>query len=150
MPELAACQSAQVQAVLARQAWARRLRRLFRHGPFHGLFGSALLGLFHEQVASGVQLVGLFNGLAEIVVAACTKLTPSGAPDPVFVAQVRERLAPPCFVHDHVVERAVEDGAGKSGARLRLDAALEAAEDGHVAWLQVGRASWRGQAQYDV
>ena len=28
MPELAACQSAQVQPMLARQAWARRLRRL--------------------------------------------------------------------------------------------------------------------------
>ena len=38
----------------------------------------------------------------------------------------------PCPVHDHVVERAVDDGAGKSGARLRLDAALVAAEDGHV------------------
>ena len=35
------------------------------------------------------------------------------------------------------------DGAGKSGARLRLDAALEPAEDGHVAGLQVRRASWR-------
>ena len=29
-----------------------------------------------------------------------------------------------------------------SGARLRLDATLEAAEDGHVAGLQVRRASW--------
>ena len=34
----------------------------------------------------------------------------------------------------------VEEGAGKSGARLRLDAALEAVEDGHVAWMQVRRA----------
>ena len=44
----------------------------------------------------------------------------------------------------------VEDGAGKSGARLRLDAALEAAEDGHVAGLQERRASWRDEAQHDV
>ena len=44
----------------------------------------------------------------------------------------------------------VEDGAGKSGARLRLDAALEAAEDGHVAGLHVRRASWWDEAQYDV
>ena len=42
------------------------------------------------------------------------------------------------------------DVAGKSGARLRLDAALEAAEDGHVAGLQVRSASWRDEAQYDV
>ena len=39
---------------------------------------------------------------------------------------------------------------GKSGARLRLDAALEAAEDGHVAGLQVRRASWRDEAERDV
>ena len=44
----------------------------------------------------------------------------------------------------------VDDGAGKRGARLRLDAALEAAEDGHVAGLQVRRASWREEAQHDV
>ena len=52
--------------------------------------------------------------------------------------------------HDHVVERAVDDGAGKPGARLRLDAALEAVEDGHVAGLQVRRASWWDEAQHDV
>ena len=33
---------------------------------------------------------------------------------------------------------------------MRLDAALEAAEDGHVAGLQVRRASWREEAQHDV
>ena len=38
---------------------------------------------------------------------------------------------------------------GKSGARLRLDAALETVEDGHVARLQVERASWRDEAQHD-
>ena len=53
-------------------------------------------------------------------------------------------------VHDHVVERAVVDGAGQSGARLRLDAALGAAEDCQVAGLQVARASWRDEAQHDV
>ena len=42
------------------------------------------------------------------------------------------------------------DGAGKSGARLRLDAALEAAKDGHFAGLQVRRDSWKDEAQHDV
>ena len=32
-------------------------------------------------------------------------------------------------------EGAIEDGTGKRGARLRMDAALEASEDGHVAGL---------------
>ena len=63
---------------------------------------------------------------------------------------VGRRLAPPCFVHGRAFERAVDDGAGTSGARLRPDAALEASEDGHVAGLQVGRALWREEAQYDV
>ena len=48
------------------------------------------------------------------------------------------------------VEGATEDGAGKSGARLRLDAALEAAEDCQVAGLQVRRAVRRDKAQCDV
>ena len=39
---------------------------------------------------------------------------------------------------------------GKSSARLRLDAALEAEEDGTLAWLQEGRAVQRDEAQYDV
>ena len=83
-PEMAACQSAPAEVVSL--AWARRFRRL--HGPFHAVFGSGLrLDLFREQVASGVQFVDLFNGLAEIVVAACALLTPSGAPVLVFVAQ---------------------------------------------------------------
>ena len=60
------------------------------------------------------------------------------------------RLSSPCSVHDDVVGRAAEDGAGKSGARLRLDAALEAAEDSHVAGLLVGRAVRRDEAQYVV
>ena len=34
--------------------------------------------------------------------------------------------------------------------RLPLDAALEAAEDGHVAGLKVRRALWREEAQHDV
>ena len=60
------------------------------------------------------------------------------------------RLALPCLVHDHVVERAVEDGPGECGARLRLDAALKAAENGNVAGMQAGRAVRRDEAQYDV
>ena len=42
----------------------------------------------------------------------------------------------------------VDDGPGKSGAPLRLDAALEAAEDGHVAGLQVRSAVRRDEADF--
>ena len=83
---------------------------------------------------------------------------PSSCPRVVLLAQVHgctrcpfgRRLAPPCFVHGQAFEGAIEDGAGKRGARLRLDAALEAAEDGHVAGLQVRRAVRRDEAQHDV
>ena len=54
------------------------------------------------------------------------------------------------FVHGQAFESVVKDGAGKRGARLPLDAALEAAEDGHVAGLKVRRALWREEAQHDV
>ena len=48
----------------------------------HRIFGSGLwFDLFREQVASGVQLVGLCNSPAEIVVAACAQLTPPTARD---------------------------------------------------------------------
>ena len=78
---------------------------------------------------------------AEIVVAVCAQATPTSRPHLVFVAELRDcgscpfcrRLTPPCLVQCQAVEGAIEDSAGKSGARLRLDAALEAAEDGHVA-----------------
>ena len=101
---------------------------------------------------------GFRHSIAEIAVAVGTQATPTSRPTPGFVAEVRDcasrpfgrRLAPPCFVHGQAFEGGVEDGAGKSGARLRLDAALEAAEDGHVAWLQVRRASWWEEAQHDV
>ena len=71
-----------------------------------------------------------------------------GCPRLVLVGEVRDcarcpfgrRLSSPCLVHHDAVERAIEDGAGKSGARLRLDAAL----------VQVRSASWRDEAQYDV
>ena len=157
-PELAACQSAPAQA--ARLAWARRfvVCRLC-HGPFHGVFGSWLrLDVLGEEPIVGVECRGLCDGLAELGVAACAQAMPSSCPRLVLVAQVHgctrcpfgRRLAPPCFVHGQAFQGATEDGAGKSGARLRLDAALEAAEDGHVAGLQVRSASWRYEAQHDV
>ena len=100
MPELAACQSAQVQAVLAHQRWARRFRRLT---------------LLPWPIPQVLQLVGLVNSLAEMVVAACAQAMSSSCPRLVLLAQVRDcarcpfgrRLAPPCFVHDDVVEGAV-------------------------------------------
>ena len=63
---------------------------------------------------------------------------------------IRPKTGAPCPVHDHVVEGAVEDGAGKSGARLRLDAALEAAEDCQVVGLPIRRAVRQDEVQYDV
>ena len=101
---------------------------------------------------------GLCDGSFEVGIAVGTQWTPPSCPSLVLVAEVRDcascpfgrRLAPPCLVHGQAFEGAIEDGAGKSGARLRLDAALEAAEDGHVAGLQVRSASWREEAQYDV
>ena len=114
MLELAACQSAQVQAVLAREAWASSSSSdasVMVHSK--GSSKSGLwLDLFREKVANGVQLVGLCNRLTEIVVAACAQLTPSRAPDLVFVAEVRDcamcplgrRLSSPFLVHQYVVE----------------------------------------------
>ena len=155
---LAACQSAPAQAALL--AWARRPRRLTPLPcPFHGVFGSGLrLDVLGEELIVGVECRGLCDGLAELGVAACTQAMPCSCPRLVLVAGVRDcascpigrRLAPPCLVHGQAFEGAIEDGAGKSGAPLCLDAALEAAEDGHVAGLQVGRASWRDEAQHDV
>ena len=83
-PELAACQSAPAQAV--RLAWARRLRRLT---PL------PRPDLFRGQVASGVQLVGLFNGLAELVVAVGAQTTPTSRPHLVHVAEVRDCASRP-------------------------------------------------------
>ena len=50
----------------------------------------------------------------------------------------------------HALFITIEDGAGKSGAHLRLEATLEAAEDCHVAGLQVRRASWREEGEHDM
>ena len=133
---------------MERLARARRPRRLTPPPrPSPGVFGSGLwLDLSREQRASGVQLVGLFNSLADFGVALCAQLTP-------YVLQTlfsSQRSATARAAHGQAFERVVEDGAGKSGARLRLDAALEAAEDGHVVGLQERRASWREECEYDV
>ena len=151
MLELVAYQSAPTRVAL--QAWACLLRRLPASAMAHST-GSSGAGpgfiRFRFQVASGVQLVGIFNSLAEIVVAVCVQGAPPSCQSLVLVAEVRDCAAPPCFVHDHVVEGAVEDGAGQRGARFRLDAALEAAEDGFVAMLRVRRAVRWDEAQDDL
>ena len=103
--------------------------------------GSGSIFFFANKSPVACSSLLAFSSLAEA--------TPPSCPRLLLLAQVRDckrcpfgrRPAPPCFVHDHVVEGAVEDRAGKSGARLRLDAALEPAEDGHNAGLPVGRAS---------
>ena len=116
------------------------------------------LDVLGEELIVGMERRGLRHGIAELGVAACAQAMPSSYPRLVLLAQVRDcascpfgrRLAPPCFVHGQASEGAIEDGAGKRGARLRMDAALEAAEDGHVAGLQVRRAVRREEAQHDV
>ena len=111
-----------------------------------------------EEFVVGVERPGFRHSIAETVVALCAQATPSRAPDLVLAQEVCDcarcplgrRLAPPCFVHGQAFEGVVKDGAGKRGARLPFDAALEAAEDGHVAGLKVRRALWREEAQHDV
>ena len=106
----------------------------------------------------GVECRGFRHSIAEIAVTLGTQATPTSRPHLVCVAQVHDcasrpfgrRRAPPCLVHGQAFERAVEDGVSRSVARLRLDAALEAAEDGHVTGLEVQRALWREEAQHDV
>ena len=124
-----------------------------------GVLGSGLrFDVPGKELAFGVELGGVSDGSFELVVAVCSQATPSCRPRQVLLAEVRDcarcpfgrRLAPPCLVHAQAVEGAIEDGAGKRGARLRLDAALEAAEDGHVAGLQVRRALWREEREHDV
>ena len=138
-PEPVACQSAPAQA--ARLARARRPRRLTP------LPWPSPRGLRERAPARCAwrKCRGLCDGFFEVGIAVGTQRTPPSCPSLVLVAEVRDcascpfgrRLAPPCFVHGQAFQGAIEDGAGKSGARLRLDAALEAAEDGHVAGLQV-------------
>ena len=111
-----------------------------------------------EEIIVGVERRVLFDCIAESAVAVGAQATPTSRPHLVGVAEVlhcagcpfSRRLAPPCFIHGQAVEGVVKDGAGKRGARLRLDAALEAAEDGHVARLQVRRALWLEEGKHDV
>ena len=122
-------------------------------GPSSAGSGTMCLG---EELIVGVERRGLFDCIAgKTPVAMSAQATPTSRPHLVGVQEVLHcagcpfgrRLAPPCFVHGQVFEGAVEDGAGKSGARLRLDAALEAAEDGHVAGLQIRRALRREKCE---
>ena len=137
-PELAACQSAPAQAVRpawARLAWARRPRRQSPL-PWPSPTGSTGAGSGSMCLANNAPAtcspLASFNGLAEFGVVLGAQLAPTSRPHLVGVAEVLHcagcpfgrRLAPPCFVHGQAVEGAIENGAGKSGARLPLDAAL--------------------------
>ena len=98
--------------------------------------------MFGEELIVSMERGGLFDGFFEVGIAVGAQATPTSRPHLVFVAEVRDcascpfgrRLTPPCFVHGQAFEGAIEDGAGKSGARLRLDAAFEAAEYGRGCW----------------
>ena len=72
MPEPVACQSARAQA--ARLAWARRPRRLTPlPWPIPRVFWSGLrLDVPGEEIVTGMECRGLFNGLAEFGVALCS------------------------------------------------------------------------------
>ena len=146
---------------LGRRVWHGRVVRavivgLFCHRPYRrtllSRFWRDMLG---EELAFGVEFGGVCDGSFELVVAVRSQATPASRPRPVHLTKVRDcascplgrRLAPPCLVHGQAF---VKDRAGKRGARLPLDAALEAAEDGYVAGLQVRRALWREEAQHDV
>ena len=121
MLEQEAWRSPQVQAMLARLAWARRLRRLT---PLPWPISQGLREPANN-CASGVQLVANFSTASRNSSSLLGgRATPTSRPRLVFVAEVRccasypfgRRLSSPSSVHDHVVERAVEDGAGKSRA----------------------------------
>ena len=139
MPERVACRSPPAQA--ARLAWARRPRLRRRRT----LFSWVWCDVPGEEIIAGMERRGLFDCIAESSVVVGAQLAPSRAPDLALGQDVRDcascpfcrGLAPPWLVHGQAFEGVVKDGAGKRGARLRLDAALEAAEDGHVAGLQV-------------
>ena len=146
---------------LGRRVWHGRvvlavIVGLFCHRPYQRtLFSRFWRDVLGEELAFGVEFGGVCDGSVELVVAVCSQATPSSRPRLVLLAEVHRcagcpfgrRLAPQCLVHGQAVEGAIEDGAGKSGARLRLDAALEAA---HVAGLQVRSASWWDEAQQDM
>ena len=145
-----------------RRVWHGRVVLVVRrlcHGPVHWVLWSGLRhDVLGEELIVGVERRGLRHGIAEIAVAVGTQATPTRSPDPVLAQEVRDcagcpfcrRLAPPRFVHGQGVEGVVKDCAGKSRGRLLLNAALEAAEDGHVAGLQVRRALWWEEGEHDV
>ena len=144
MPDLVACQS--VQRQVGRVVFASATA----HSTRSSGAGSGSICLANKSPVECSPLA-FSHSLAEFVVGVGAPATPTSRPHLAHVAEVRECasrpfgriLAPPCLVHGQAFERAVNDGAGKSGARVRLDAALEAAEDGQIAGLQVRSASWR-------
>ena len=90
MPEQEACVD-QLRFVGIGMRWSAVfvIVRFFAVALPAALLSRLWFDVFREQVASGVQLVGLFNGLAEFVVAVGTQATPTSRPRLVFVAEVR-------------------------------------------------------------
>ena len=89
-----------------------------------------------EEIIAGMERRGLFDCIPESSVVVGAQLAPSRAPDPcprprcraiARAAHSAEDWRRHGLVHGQAFEGAIEDGAGKRGARLRLDAALEAA-----------------------
>ena len=147
MPELAACESAQVQAVLARLSWARRLRRLT---------------LPPWPIPQGLRERALVRSVSRTSRQWRAARWPLQQPRGILRRCGRAidaiRCSRPVFLsHRSVTARAAHSAEdwrrhalftttssrvssrterARGGGRLRLDAALEAAEDGHVAGLQ--------------
>ena len=150
MPERVACQSAPAQA--ARLAWARhpRLRRRSLlpsptlADPSAGSGAMCLAKRSSREWSAAASSTASLKALSLWARGAIPCSRPCPRPR---CPRLREL---PILPRTGAVEGAIENGAGKSGARLRLDAALEAAEDGHVAGLQVRRALWREEAQHNV
>ena len=128
MPELAACQSAQVQAVLTRQAWALRLRRLTPLPILilQGLRGRAPARSAWRRAHRGRGVPRPPSRHRRTGRRCARKRCHPVVHGLVPLAQVRDcarcpfgrRLAPPCFVHDHVVEGAVDDCGGQAWCSL--------------------------------
>ena len=108
-----------------------------------------------EELAIGVERRGLFDGISEVGIAVGTGGDANRSPTPGWRRRGPRLREMPYSAEDwrrHALfmaklsNCAVNDGAGKRRGRLRLDAALEAAEDSHVAGLQVRRVLWRGES----
>ena len=119
--------------------------RFFCHAPHQqALLGRLRRDALGEEFVAGVECRGLFDVVA---VDARFLSQRSVTARPAHSAEDCRRHA---LFMTMSVERAVEDRAGRRRGRLRLDAALDTADDGQVAGLLVRRAVQRDELQHDM